>query len=235
MKQVVGKIFVLALTGALLVYSALRSLDFVQMTLPPDKQVLGFFALAALDGGLIIWLITFLYGSSGSWQRAVCMIMIAVDFLGCVGLFSADTLLRTGESGLTSTLSEQAIFGVLIGLSIVIAMNIGAAVVHTLTDPKVMEAQQREEALGKVRDMTHELNDKRSGQLAGRLAPGLADAEMAELEAEMNNLLEDKKRRTAAIRNRQPVVQTSEVPPAQLPSETAEVQRPPLLARRRTR
>ncbi len=48
-----GQISATVLAGLLLVYSATRSLDFISLTLPADKQILAWFGLAALDGGLI--------------------------------------------------------------------------------------------------------------------------------------------------------------------------------------
>ena len=213
MRKVIGKIFVLALTGALMIYSALRSLDFIQLTLPPDKQILGYFALAALDGGLVIWLVTYLHGASGSWQRAMCAIMIAVDFLGCVGMFTADTLFNTGSIGLTNVMPEQTIFLVVIVLSAIIAMNIGAAVVHTLTDPDVMAAQAKEEAHGKIRDRASKIRDQKLEQSAAVIAADWAAADVAEIEAESNLMIEEKKSRTSRKK-----VEISRVPQTQLPA-----------------
>lgn len=88
----IGMLLVTILGGALLVYSATRSLDFIELTLPEDRKILAYFGLAALDGGLIAWLLSYLYGSRGGWQRAISILMVCVDVIGAVSMFTLDTL-----------------------------------------------------------------------------------------------------------------------------------------------
>ena len=71
MLKKIGALIVTLLGIVLLVYSATRSLDFIMLTLPPERQIMAYFGLAALDGGLIAWLLSYLYGSRGGWQRAI--------------------------------------------------------------------------------------------------------------------------------------------------------------------
>lgn len=219
MKRVIGTIFILALSGALLVYSSMRSLHFIQLTLTDDKQILAYFGLAALDGGLIAWLLAYMYGSSGAWQRATCIIMVVIDFFGAVFMSTADTLLSTGQAGMTAAFDQDTIFGIVIGLSIIIAINIGAAVVHTLTDPAVLEAQAREEANSTITDKARAIMMHQANAIAGELAPALAAASIAEIEAEHLNLIDDKRRRTSQARKPKtantPAVTISELPTSQ--------------------
>ena len=91
MKKSLGSFLVTGLGLALLIYTAARSLDFIGLTLPPDKQILAIFGLAALDGGLVFWLISFMYSSHGK-QRPIGLVMVIVDFVGIVCLFTLDTL-----------------------------------------------------------------------------------------------------------------------------------------------
>jgi hypothetical protein len=56
----IGALLVTVLGGALLVYSATRSLDFIELTLPEDRKILAYFGLAALDGGIVAWLLSYL-------------------------------------------------------------------------------------------------------------------------------------------------------------------------------
>jgi len=167
----IGKLLVTILAGALLIYSATRSLDFIQLTLPPDKAVLGYFGLAALDGGLLCWLLAYLFGSSGGWQRGISLLMILVDFVGCVTFFTLDALYNTGKTGLTIALSQDAIFTAVIGLSLVIALNIGAVIFHHLTDPGMLKQQAEEEAHSQIEDAALAQIRQHSGALAAELAP----------------------------------------------------------------
>jgi fatty acid desaturase len=167
----IGKLLVTVLAAALLVYSATRSLDFIQLTLPADKAVLGYFGLAALDGGLIAWLLAYLFGSSGGWQRGISLLMVLVDFVGCVTFFTLDALYNTGKTGLTMAMSQDAIFTAVIGLSAVIALNIGAVIAHHLTDPGMMKQQAEEEAHSMIEDAALAQIRQHSGALAAELAP----------------------------------------------------------------
>jgi hypothetical protein len=180
----VGGLLVVILGLVLLVYSATRSVDFISLTLPPDRQILAWFGLAALDGGLIAWLLAYLYGSRGGWQRGISLLMIIVDLLGCVLMFTADSVYNTGQSGLTAALSGDVIFSLVLGLSGIIALNIAAVVAHHLTDPDRLKSQAKEEALGRIEDKTLERINGNADQLAAQLAPLVAGDWMEEVRAQ---------------------------------------------------
>jgi len=170
----IGALIVTVLGGLLLVYSATRSLDFISLTLPPDRQILAYFGLAALDGGLIAWILSYLYGSRGGWQRAISLLMILVDLVGAVAMFTLDTLYNTGKSGMTAALSADELQTAVLALSGVIALNIAATVAHHLTDPDKLREQAEEEAFSKVEDATLKQISQNADQLAAQLAPTLA-------------------------------------------------------------
>jgi hypothetical protein len=170
----IGALLVTILGGLLLVYSATRSLDFIMLTLPPDRQILAYFGLAALDGGLIAWILAYLYGSRGGWQRAISILMVLVDLAGAVAMFTLDTLYQTGASGMTTALTPDEIQTAVLALSGVIALNIAATVAHHLTDPEKLKEQAEEEAFAKVEDATLKQISQNADQLAAQVAPLLA-------------------------------------------------------------
>lgn len=170
----IGALLVTVLGLLLLVYSATRSLDFIMMTLPADRQILAYFGLAALDGGLICWLLAYMYGSSGGWQRAISMLMILIDLLGAVAMFTLDTLYNTGKTGLTAAMTPDQLQTAVLALSGVIAMNIASTVAHHLTDPEKLREQAEEEAFSQVEDATLKQISANAQQLAADLAPTLA-------------------------------------------------------------
>jgi hypothetical protein len=135
--------------GGLLVYAASRSLDFVQTTLPTDDQVLGYFALLATSGGMIGWLLVFLYRADGIIQRGTALIMTLIDFLGEAALFTMDTLYRSGENGLVGQMTSDEIRTVILGMSGLIALNIFATLVFELGKMEVL----KEIAEGAARDL----------------------------------------------------------------------------------
>jgi hypothetical protein len=169
-----GNLFITALALALLVYSASRSLDFITLTLPADKQVLAWFGLAALDGGLMAWLLAYMNHAKGGWQRAVSLIMIVLDLLGAFAMFTLDTLYNTGQAGLTAALTPTEIETAVLALSGVIAANIGATIAYHLLDPERLREQAEEEAFSRVEDATLKHISKNADGLAAELAPMLA-------------------------------------------------------------
>lgn len=174
MKKALSSYLTTGLALALLVYSASRSVDFISATLPPDQQMLAFFGLAALDGGLVAWLLFFLSGARGSWQRAIALIMIAVDFVGAVAMFTLDTLYRSGQAGMVATLDEGIIRTAVLGLSVVIAANIGSAIMSHITDPEARKSAAAEEATDIIEDLAIQQIASGARSLAADLAPKMA-------------------------------------------------------------
>jgi len=139
----------LVIGGGLLVYAASRSLDFVQTTLPANDQALGYFALLATSGGMIGWLLVFLYRADGIIQRGTALLMVLIDFLGEAALFTMDTLYRSGENGLVGQMTQGEIRIVILGMSALIAINIFATIVFELGRMEVL----KEIAEGAARDL----------------------------------------------------------------------------------
>jgi hypothetical protein len=174
MYKKIGVLLMTVLGGALLVYSATRSLDFIELTLPEDRKILAYFGLAALDGGLLAWLASYLYGSRGGWQRAISLIMVCVDVLGAIAMFTFDTLYNTGKAGMTEAMTPEQLTNAVLALSGIIALNIVATIAHHLTDPDKMREQAEEEAFGKVEEATLKQISKNADALAAQLAPTMA-------------------------------------------------------------
>jgi hypothetical protein len=176
------------ISGALLIYAASRSLDFITATLPPSQQVIGFLGLAATSGGMISWLLVFLYKSEGMGQKITAALLTAIDLIGEVTLFSMDTLYRTGESGTIAQLTADEIRTVVLGLSALIAVNILATIVYHLVDPD----NSRRMREGFVRDQLEakalEAIEKRGDDITRRLAPTLANQWAEEFEARFSDV-----------------------------------------------
>ena len=179
----IGVLLVTILGGALLVYSATRSLDFISLTLPADKQVLAYFGLAALDGGLVAWLMSYLNGSRGAWQRAISILMVLVDVVGAIAMFTLDTLYNTGKAGMTKAMTPEEMTTAVLGLSGIIALNIIATIAHHITDPEKLREQAEEEAFAKVEDAALKQIAKNADTLAAQLAPVMAADWQAQTQA----------------------------------------------------
>ncbi len=175
MLKKIGGLIVTLLGCALLVYSAMRSLDFIGLTLPEDRKILAYFGLAALDGGLLAWLLAYLYGSRGGWQRGISLLMILIDLVGAVAMFTLDTLYNTGKAGMTVSLTVEELQSAVLALSGVIALNIAATVAHHLTEPGRLREQAEEEAFARIEDAALKQVSENADQLAAQLAPLLAN------------------------------------------------------------
>jgi len=179
----IGVLLVTILGGALLVYSATRSLDFIELTLPADRKILAYFGLAALDGGIVAWLLSYLNGSRGAWQRAISILMVIVDTFGAIAMFTMDTLYQTGKSGMTEAMTPEAMTNAVLALSGIIALNIVATIAHHITDPDKMREQAEEEAFAKTEEATLKQISKNADRLAAQLAPIMADDWMQQTQA----------------------------------------------------
>ena len=186
----IGTLLITILGAALLVYSATRSLDFIGRTLPPDRQILAWFGLAALDGGVLIWLICYLYGARG-WQRAIAILMLIVDTVGCVAMFTLDTLLNTGTSGMTAQLTPDELQMSVLALSGIIALNICATLAFHVADPDMLKAAAEEEAHDEIDDEELKQIKANAKTLAAEVAPIRAKAWQLRARSEYLGLLGD--------------------------------------------
>ena len=81
----VAMVLLYVIGGALLIYAASRSLDFISSTLPGNQQIVGFLGLAATSGGMIAWLMLFMFHSEGLGQKVTAGLMVVIDMGGEFG------------------------------------------------------------------------------------------------------------------------------------------------------
>ena len=148
-----GAVLIWIIAIALLAFTGFRSVHLVSSTLPADAQVLGFAALAALDLGVLGWLIFATRGARGS-QRTIATLMICVDLVGITAATLGDTMLIGGGDAARSMVSTIALWIV----PIVVVANVAATIATHLLDP--------DQAL---RDAKRALSDELDWQLATSL------------------------------------------------------------------
>lgn len=176
------------ISGALLIYAASRSLDFIIQTLPADQQLIGYLALAATSGGMIAWLLVFIYKAEGLGQKVTAGIMVAVDLLGEFALFTMDTLYQSGKSGMTAALAPDEIRMVILGMSGLIAINIVATVAFHLVDSENMRSMRESFVRDRLENEALKLIEKRGEELARTMAPALAASWASDFEARFSDL-----------------------------------------------
>jgi len=172
----IGKLLFWAMAAALIVYAASRTLDFVNSTLSADDQTIGYLALMATTGGAIAWLAVFLHNSKGIAQKGISLVMIVLDVLGEITLFTIDTLMRSGQNGLTATLAPEEIRQTVLGMSILIGVNIVAIFAYHVMDADNMAKMENQLADWQIDLAILKAKKEKAASIAGKIADREAEA-----------------------------------------------------------
>lgn len=167
--SVVGTIILGGLILALLIFTASRTVHFLQLTFPPDFAYVAYLALAAFDGGIIGWSIFATVSAEGAMQRGLAYLMIFVCLVGVILTTVADTIISSGENGLTKVPPYMATIGVW-GSLVVIILNVVAGVVAHLASPHHVRKFQLES----IHDEIHQLTIQHIRASALDIAPKIA-------------------------------------------------------------
>jgi hypothetical protein len=172
--QIISGILLFVLGGALLFYTANRTLSFIEMSLPPDKQLLGYLALAAFDGGLIVWTLLYMWNAASHIQRGIALGMIGVSIVGvCIG-FIADTLVQSGRNGIAGKVDATTVTTALWVTILIIALNIIASFAYHLTSPAHQERIEEQNLRATIEAAARKQVSKNAEVLAEQLAPRMA-------------------------------------------------------------
>src|SRR5512139_2118249 len=107
MFKFLAKFGVLALALALMVYSSIRTFDFLKDTLPAGSEALAVFGVLAFDAALIVWLGVFMFDAEGAGQRGIASGMVVFQLVAILVGFGGDSLVRSAENNLIGSLDEQ--------------------------------------------------------------------------------------------------------------------------------
>lgn len=172
-KMTVGHVFGTIVLGglilALLIFTASRTVHFLQMTFPPDFSYIAYLALAAFDGGMIGWAIFATSSAEGAIQRGLAYTMIGICLIGVVLTTVADTIISSGANGLTKIPPYMTTVGVWGSLAVIV-LNVVAGVVTHLVSPSHM----RKFELESIHDQIHQVTMQHIKESATRIAPQIA-------------------------------------------------------------
>ena len=172
----IGKLLFVLMAIALITYAASRTLDFVNSTLGQDDQAIGYLALFATTGGALAWLAVFLWDSEGIAQKGISLVMIIIDVLGELTLFTVDTLLQRGANGLTATLAPEEIRLTVLGMSALIGSNIIATFAFHIANPANLAAIEAHFADMKINQAIQKAKAEKADAIADEIAQREADA-----------------------------------------------------------
>ena len=166
----IGKLLFVAMAIALIVYAASRTLDFVNSTLGENDQVIGYLALFATTGGALAWLAVFLWSSEGIAQKGIALVMIIIDVIGEITLFTIDTLLTSGTNGLTAALAPEEIRLTVLGMSALIGFNIVAIFAFHIMDVENLENIENHFAEWKIKTAIQKAKAAKAESIADEIA-----------------------------------------------------------------
>jgi hypothetical protein len=191
MNKAIALIITLFVGGALMIYSASRTLALLQLTLPTGQGDMAFLALAAFDGGLVAWVLTFMFGASGAWQRGIAALMIIICLVGVVVGFGADSILGALNGGIVAKGAVDGNFGLTVVLATVaiIALNIAAVTAFHVLSPENRRRMQEETFSDHIEAAAFQKSNEAIPQLAAQLAAQLTESRMARLNAKYQSMI----------------------------------------------
>lgn len=140
-KRFLVKLALGALGYGLLAYAASRTLEFVQATMPPDKQWMGYLFLLATGIGALIWQFVYLQDAKGSKQRGLSFGLAVVDLLMEFVLVYADTMRESSANGLLTMSAEDLRLFILASVGAV-GLNAIGWFFYKLWDPEKEQERQ---------------------------------------------------------------------------------------------
>ncbi len=189
MKKSIALILTLIVGGGLMIYSASRTVELLQMTLAEGQKDLAYLALLAFDGGLVAWSLTFMFGAEGGYQRGIALLLSIVSLIGVVVGFGADQLLGAEHGGIVRSTDIPADFGltVVIATVAIIALHIAGVVFFHLLSPEHRRRMQEEEFKDHIEEAAFKKSKQQIDQLAAQLAEEMTATRMNRLSAMYRN------------------------------------------------
>ena len=166
----IGKLLFVLMAGALIVYAASRTLDFVNSTLGAEDQIIGYLALFATTGGALAWLSVFLWNSEGIAQKGIALVMIVIDVGGEIALFTVDTLMQSGLNGLTVALVPEEVRLTVLGMSFLIGVNIISTFAYHIMDAENLAAIEEHFADWKIKQAIQKAKTAKAESIADEIA-----------------------------------------------------------------
>jgi hypothetical protein len=180
-----SKVILWLLILAMLVFTATRTLHFLQQTFPPDQQYVAYLALAAFDIGVLGWLYYATHAAEGTGQRVVAYGMIFVCAAGVIITTIADMLVVSAKNGITSKLPPDIATVALWAVMIVITLNVLAGILIHLLDPQHQKHMVVENAKDRIHSAAHAAIEQRANEIAPRIADRVAAYWEEQVVAEM--------------------------------------------------
>lgn len=167
-------ILMLVMLG-LLVFTASRTLHFLQMTFPKDQEYLAYLGLVSFDLGALAWLWYSSSAAEGVQQRVVAYGMIAVCVLGIAITTVADILTVSSANGIEVQMPKDIATVSLWSVCGVIILNVIAMFLVHLFDPKHVRHMAMEDGRAKILEQSYAAIKATSSEIAPIVARHVAE------------------------------------------------------------
>lgn len=178
LKRTGSKIVFGMISLVILMWTASLTTTFLQSVLPGQFWAVPYLGLVVFDGGMIGWMIVYLYNAEGSMQRSIALGLTVFNLLG-VGLMTIAEIVLGGQ---TLTVAPELLGTVAIwGVGIWTFANVAGIVAYHLSSPDARIAaaiQEEKDAL--VEEALNDLRNRRqdnarvlSGQMGGAMYKAL--------------------------------------------------------------
>lgn len=130
--QTAAKAVFLLVSTVVLVWTSYLTVSFLTLVLPESFWMVPYLGLVIFDGGMLGWLVVFLYLAEGSSQRFIALFMTVFNLTG-VGLMTVSEIVMGGQTFTTipPMLGTIAIWGI----GIWTFVNVGAIITFHLASP----------------------------------------------------------------------------------------------------
>lgn len=184
MNKVGGKLVLWGLIVAMLVFTAIRTIHFLQLTFPPDQQYVAYLGLAAFDIGVLGWFYFATQSAEGTFQRVIAYGMIVVCAGGVLSTTIVDMTLVSGQNGLATIPKDMGTLG-LWAVIIVISLDFLAGILAHLADPKHQKHFEMQNAKDVIHATTMEHIKQQAHTIAPQIAKQVSDYWATQVAAEM--------------------------------------------------
>jgi hypothetical protein len=169
--KVIANVLLGALTIALTIFTASRTLDLLSQWLPVNQAIYTWLGLAAFEGGFILWCLFFASAAKGSVQRGVSFLMILFCFLGIAVATISDLVLTGAKDGRLPAINANLQQAIVVFIGIVIVVNVGAFAAAKLISPEKLRQWARQDAQDKIFEEEHKAIRELAPYVAANMAP----------------------------------------------------------------
>jgi hypothetical protein len=168
-----GRIIGGAISVLLTAFTIWRTWDLFSHILPSSQMVAAIFGIAALDGGLLMWSLGYVY-AKGNDQRLIAGLLAVLDFLGVGTATTLDLVLSASNNHLIAIDLSNLYIGAIILISAAVVLNVGGGILYVLADPKAKQEIRDQKAHDKINDLA----DSQIEQHAAMYAPQFAQVKV---------------------------------------------------------